>query len=180
MDNGLRMASGSAKSSGGWTIPILCVGLALLACCAIVPQVEENRQAVWEREKLARDLAHLDKQIEVNDEFLSKLGNDPALAERLAQRQMKMIRSGTGVLELKGDPVNPATAPAAEEMSPFLLVSVPPPAPLPDYKPSSGVSQYFLEKRPSTYIMGGAFFLVAIALVVGSAGAPRSADETSA
>jgi hypothetical protein len=147
-------------STGAWTIPILCLGLALLACSAILPQVEDNRRAVWEREKLQRDLTQLDKQVETNDEFLAKLGNDPALAERLAQRQMKMIRSGTSVLELKGET-------AKDEMSPFLLVNVPPPAPLADFKPAGGLAGVFLDKRVSTYVMGAGFLLVAVGLVLG-------------
>jgi hypothetical protein len=157
------MSDASPKSSGAWTLPILCVGLALLACAAILPQVEENHRAVWEREKLQRDLAQLDKQVETNDEFLAKLGNDPALAERLAQRQMKMIRSGTSVLEIKGEN-------GKDEMSPFLLVNVPPPAPLAEYKPAGGFAGIFLDKHVSTYVMGGGFLLVAVGLILGGSG----------
>ena len=147
----------------GWTIPMLCIGLALLACAAILPQVEENRKAIWERENLTRDLAQLDKQAEVNNQFLEKLGQDPALAERLAQRQMKMIRTGTQVLEVTGERDK-------SQMSPFQLVSVPPPEPLVPYKPAGGLAAVFLQKRTSTYIMGLAFLMIAAGLVLGVSG----------
>jgi hypothetical protein len=155
------MSDSTAKSGGAWTIPILCIGLALLACAVIIPQVEENRRLVWEREKLQRDLAQLDKQAEINQEFLDKLGRDPALAERLAQRQMKMIRSGTNVLEIKGEEQK-------EEMSPFQLVTVPPPGALEAYKPVGGLAAIFLERRVATYVMGAAFLMIAAGLVLGA------------
>src|SRR4051794_40039816 len=86
--------------SDGWTIPLVCVGLAVIACCVIVPQTEANRRLVYEREKLKLDLNQVNQQLDVNDEFLKRLADDPTLAERLAQRQMKMVREGTNVLEL--------------------------------------------------------------------------------
>src|SRR5688572_19528474 len=97
------LANSAPRSrSDGWTIPLVCVGIGLIACCVIVPQTEANRRLVYEREKLKLDLRHVDRQIDVNDEFLRKLADDPTLAERLAQRQMKMVREGTNVLELRG------------------------------------------------------------------------------
>ncbi len=58
--------------------------------------------------------------MKVNGEFLQKVADSPNLAERLAQRQMKIIRQGTRVLELKGG--------REDEMSPFHLVNVAPPS----------------------------------------------------
>src|SRR5271170_3110309 len=105
-----------------WSIPLMCGGLCLLAVCVLIPQSEMNRRLVAERDKLKADLAYVQQQLAVNDQFLQNVGVDPGLAERLAQRQMKEIRQGTSVLELKEQPNR-------LEMSPFLLVSVGTPPP---------------------------------------------------
>ena len=113
--------------AGGWTITILCIGIALLACCIIIPQADANRRLAYQRQKLQADLEQIQKQAAVNEEFLKKGADDPTLAERLAQRQMKFVREGTSVLKLDGrDPI---------DSSPFLLVRVPPPPPLPSFYP---------------------------------------------
>ena len=114
--------------AGGWTITLLCVGIALLACCIIIPQADANRRLAYQHQKLQADLKQIQKQGAVNEEFLKKVANDPTLAERLAQRQMKFVREGTSVLKLDGrDPI---------EGSPFLLVRVPPPPPQPQTRPA--------------------------------------------
>src|SRR5437763_492680 len=115
----------SRLRGGGWTIPVLCVGVALIACCVLIPQADANRRLAYERAMLQADLESIEKQVAVNDQFLKKVADDPELAERLAQRQMKIIRAGTHVLDLKDD----------TKMSPFQLVTVAPPPPLPPYQP---------------------------------------------
>src|SRR5205814_4490869 len=92
----------SPSGGGGWTIPFLCAGIALIACCVLIPATDENRRLAYERERLKADLDQLQKQVEVNHDFLKRVGEDSSLAERLAQRQMKMVREGTSMLELKG------------------------------------------------------------------------------
>jgi hypothetical protein len=153
--------------SSTFTIPLLCAGVAILACCLIIPAADENRQLVYERESLKADLAQIEKQVAVNDAFLKKLASDPGLSERLAQRQMKMVREGTSVLELKGPK-------SASDMSPFLLVSVPPPAPMPPYRPVGGVLAGFC-RNPKTqlYLTGAALLMMAVGLVLGSSTTSR-------
>src|SRR3954449_5992481 len=112
----------TTSSSGGWTIPLLCIGISLIACCLLIPAADENRRLVYEREKLKADIEQIHKQIEVNDEFLKRVADDPTLSERLAQRQMKMVRQGTSILELHGQA-------KTRDMSPFELVTLPPPPP---------------------------------------------------
>src|SRR4051812_17754238 len=107
-------------SGGLATIPLLCLGIGLIACCILIPAADENRRLVYERQRLQNDLDQITRQIETNDEFLKRIADDPGLAERLAQRQMKMVRQGTSVLELKG-------ASNEKDMSPFELVTLPPP-----------------------------------------------------
>ena len=82
--------------------------------------------------KTRRDADAITEQVKVNDEFLHKVSDDPTLAERLAQRQMKIVRQGTRVLDLKSRGDEEA------EMSPFHLTTVPPPDPLPPFQSRGG------------------------------------------
>src|SRR6185312_4116438 len=42
------------STGGGWTVPILCAGVALIACCALIPQADSNRRLTYERQELQR------------------------------------------------------------------------------------------------------------------------------
>src|SRR5688572_30222656 len=132
--DGLEDETAAAKPSGGGilTIPLMCFGIGLIAMCLLIPAADENRRLAYERDRLQLDLDQLKKQAATNDAFLSNLANDPTLSERLARRQMKMVPQGTAVLQLKSQK-------AAGDMSPFALVTVPPPPPMPEYRPVGGV-----------------------------------------
>jgi hypothetical protein len=150
-----------AHVGGGWTLPLLCAGIALIACCAVIPQADANRRLAYERQQLQLDLQTVEKQIAVNTEFLRKVGQDPTLAERLAERQMKVIPQGSRVLELSHDA-------GGASMSPFQLVSVPPPPPLPPYKPISGViANLCYDNHTRLYVIGIALGMIATGLVLG-------------
>ena len=171
---------GPPPPGGGWTIVSLCAGIAIIACCVLIPQADSNRRLAWEREKLKADLDSIRKQVATNDEFLRRVADDPNLAERLAQRQMKIIREGTRVLELKKDKAQAAAAQAAsgsatpgltpDEMSPFHLVRVEPPPPMPPYQPRGGIlAGLCYHPRSRLYLIGTGLFLMAIGLVLGFA-----------
>jgi len=145
---------------GGWLVSFLCAGVGIIAICLLLPLAEENHQLAWQREKLKTDLAQLQQQVQVNDEFLKKISNDPTLAERLAQRQMKFIRQGTTILDLPGG--------AKEEMSPFQLVTLPPPNPIPPYQPLGGaLSAVIRNSHLRLYLTGAGLLLLAAGLVLG-------------
>jgi hypothetical protein len=149
------------KGGGLLTIPLLCLGIAVIACCILIPQADSNREVAYERFKLQRDLEQLQKQGAINDQFLKTLGEDPTLAERLAQRQMKLVREGTTTLDLKGE--------GKEDLSPFLLVKVDPPAPLPPYRPVGGAFvEAFRNARFRLYAIGAGLLMIATGLVLGS------------
>jgi hypothetical protein len=153
-------AAAPRRGGGILTIPLLCVGIAIIACVCLLPLADENHQLAWEREKLKADLKQLKEQGRVNAEFLTKVADDPTLAERLAQRQMKYIREGSSILTLKGQ--------AKEEMSPFHLVSVPPPPPMPPYEPVGGaLATLVRQPRAQLYLCGLALLLIAAGLVLG-------------
>jgi hypothetical protein len=156
---------GAAPVAGGmWTIPMLCLGLAIIACCILIPQADYNRHLVYEREKLRRDAEAITQQVKVNDEFLRKLADDATLAERLAQRQMKIVRQGTRVLDLTSRGYEET------EMSPFQLVTVPPPEPLPPFQSRGGaLTQACLNPHTRLYLIGGSLILMASGLVLGYA-----------
>jgi hypothetical protein len=157
-------ATATARTGGGgWTIVALCAGIAIIACCLVIPQTDANRRLAWEREKLKLDLEAVRKQVAVNTDFLRKLPDDPTLAERLAQRQMRMVREGTSILKLKGGQ-------GSSEMNPFLLTAVAAPDPLPPYQSPKGLlSDVFLAGRTRLYATGAGLLLVAGGLVLGYA-----------
>lgn len=160
------------RSSGAWTLIPICAGLLLIAACVLIPQVDANRRLVYEREKLQLDLRQLQQQLAMNRQFLAKMETDPQLEERLALRQMRVVRQGERVLDIKTDdsdtPQPTDMANDAAQMSPFSIVHVPPPDPLPDYRPWGGpLSGFFLRPRTQLYLLGGALFLVAAGLVLG-------------
>lgn len=150
------------STSSLWTIPLLCAGIAILACCLLIPAADENRRLTWERERLKVDLEQIQKQVAVNDAFLQGLMADPTLSERLARRQMKMVREGTSVLETKASI-------GKEQLSPFLLVTLPPPAEMPAYQPVGGMlSELCRSPKSQLYLTGAALLMIACGLVLGS------------
>lgn len=166
---------GPAPRGGGWTVAALCVGIGLIACCVIIPQADANRRLAYEREKLQVDLESIKKQVATNDEFLRRVADDPNLAERLAQRQMKIIREGTRVLELKktgGAAAGGGNRPLGS-MSPFHLVAVAPPPPMPPYQPTGGrLASFCYDPHERLYLMGFGLLLMAAGLVCGFATPP--------
>lgn len=152
----------SAPSRGGmFTIPLLCAGIAVIAACLLIPQADANRRLAYERQKLQADLEAVNHQVETNDEFLNKIAADPNLAERLAQRQMKIIRKGNEVLKLGKDP-------AGAEMSPFQLTAVAPPPELPPYQSRGGpLAKLCYDPKSRLYLIGSGLMAVAAGLVLG-------------
>jgi hypothetical protein len=156
-------------SPSGWTFVFISVGIGLIASCLLIPQADENRALRYQCEKLKLDLEHIQQQSRVNDEFVQRINQDPALAERLAQRQMKYIRQGAAVLELGGDE-------GQEDLrSPFMLATVPPPATLGALRPVGGrFAELCRHTRSRLYMMGAGLMLLATGLVLGDS--PRTDD----
>jgi hypothetical protein len=161
-----QMRARRRSGGGAFTIPLLCAGIGLIAACLLIPQVDANRRLVYERLKLQNDLESVEKQVDVNDQFLRMVSNDANLAERLAQRQMKIIRKGSEVLNLKSD--------TREEMSPFQLTAVPAAAEIPPFKPLGGnVAELAYNPKTRLYLMGVGLLAVAVGLVMGAAPKPQ-------
>lgn len=154
------------RTGSWWTIPLMCAGLAMVACAILVPAADENRRAMHELAKIDQDVRHFEKQSEVNKQFLEHVSSDPALAERLALRQLRLVRPDSRLVQMprKDDPFS---------MSPYALVSVDPPAPLPAYQPIGGfLARHFLDARGQIYFAGLGVLLTAAGVILGG-GAPR-------
>lgn len=148
------------SGSGIWTIPLMCLGIAILAACLIIPQADKNRRLAWEREGLRRNLEQLQKQVETNENFLDALATDRFLAKRLAQRQLNVVPAGSTVLELDGI--------RGMNASPFQLVTIPPPPPLPEYQPIGGrFAELCRNPQTQLYLIGASLFAIAAGLVLG-------------
>jgi hypothetical protein len=169
-------SSTSPPASGGaFTIPLICLGVGVIAMCLLIPAADEVRRLAYERDRLKADLEQLQEQVATNDSFLRRVAEDPVLAERLARRQMKMVPEGTAVLDLKS--VNTTAAGTGQEMSPFLLVTVPPPAPMPPYRPIGGVlANACRHPKTQLYLIGGALMAIASGLVL-SRSTPVTHDD---
>jgi hypothetical protein len=149
------------RDTSAWTIPMLCIGIATIACCVLIPAADENRQLRAETQNLQANLTQIKHQIAVNDQFLKSVTDDPTLLERLAERQMKMVRSGEAVLDLKGQAARP-------EMSPYLLTNLPAPAaPIAIRPGNSALDKLAEQPRVRLFTMGAALLMMAAGLVLG-------------
>lgn len=156
------------RTGAWWTLPLMCLGLAIVACAVLVPAADENRRDAHELARIGRDVAHFEKQSEVNKQFLEHVSTDPTLAERLAMRQLRLTRADSRIVR---SPV--ANDPFA--MSPYALVSIDPPKPMPEYRPIGGfLSRYFLDPQGQIYLTGMGILMTAAGVILGG-GAPRRA-----
>ena len=158
----------SAMHSGhqGWTFILLSLGIGVIACCMLIPAADENHRLVFEVSKLSRDLEHLQRQAAINDEFLARVGHDPSLSERLAQRQMRFVPKGTTTIKLE----EPVGTPG-DRSSPWALVTLPSPELMPELKLGGGkLAELCRDSRSRLYLLGSGLMLMAMGLVLGAAG----------
>jgi hypothetical protein len=166
MDDTNQKIPSGLSGQGALTICLLCLGLAMVAMCVIIPQADANRRLAYERDKLLADLRQIDQQASVNEEFLKNIEINPQLAQRLAQRQMKFIRQGESLLPIKTNAASD-TALVAAEHSPYALMRVSPPPAQPPYQPAGGiVAVWLLDSHIRLYCLAGGMFLVAMGLVL--------------
>jgi hypothetical protein len=153
---------------GVWTLAMLCVGLGMIAACILVPEADASRRLVYDRDKLQLDLNQVREQVAANSDFLNKLESDPQLTQRLAEREMRSVPAGQAVVDPKPDVGFSTVESAAQRMSPFMIVNVPPPPPLAPYQPLGGaIAEVCRNSRSQTFLLGAGMFLVAAGLVLG-------------
>ena len=152
-------------TSGLFAVPVLCLGLCLIAVCLLVPAAEANRRLAVARDQLRQDLAVADAQLAVNGRFLSAAATDPEVAERLAQRQLRQIRTGAAALHLGGG--EPTVAPITTAADMLRVTS---PAPVPAFEPTAGpLATVAGTPRRQLCGLGGGLFLIAVGLILGAA-----------
>ena len=163
--------AGKPSSDSIWSLPMLCLGLGIIAICILVPAAEANKRLTADRDKLSRDLTYVESQVSANQEFLAEFAGDPGIAERLAQRQFRQIRQGTRVLELKGVSLG-------NQRSPFEMISVPAPPPVNEYQPLTGLlGDVCGSTRKQMYSVGIGLFMVAASLVLGASARAETDGE---
>ncbi|MGF1634247.1 MAG: hypothetical protein ACFCVE_10400 [Phycisphaerae bacterium] len=159
---GVEPAEPAGPSGGVWAIPLLCAGLALIACCLLIPAADANRRLAWEQEKLKRDAAFVTEMVAASQDFLVRFGTDEALSERLAVRQLRLVPEGSASLDVAGSDV-PFAA------SPFALVRVEPPEPMPVYQPVGGrLTELCLRDDARLLMTAAGLMLVAVGLITGT------------
>ena len=151
------------------TLPALCVGLAILAACVLLPAGAENRRLADERAALAADLAAVRRQSAANDAFLGRVGRDAELDERLAAR-----RSRARSPDAEAVPDRPGDA-AAFDASPFALTAVPPPPTTVGPSQEGWATRWAVHPAARGWVIGGGLFLVAFSLIMGT-GPTRPTD----
>lgn len=160
--------------SEGWTVVLVCLGVAIIAACVLIPQMDENGRLFHETRRLKTDLAHLHEQVAVNEDFLKRLGQDPVLAERVAQRQLNYVRPGSQTLDLPGEG-------RFVDSSPFVLTTVPKPESIGEFQPRGGkLMNWCRDARTRLYLMGAAMLMLAVGLVWGSNPASLDPADTPA
>jgi hypothetical protein len=119
-----------------WALPLLALGLGLVACGVLIPEAEENRRLADEHRLLLAEVEALDRQAALNEDFLSRLHGDADLVRRLVRRQ-------TPVTEPAADS-DVAFVPLSEstgrfERSPFALLAAERVVAPPPTRPSGGL-----------------------------------------
>jgi len=147
---------------GGWTLPFLCAGVAILAACLLLPQAQENQKLMWQCERMRLDLDQLQRQSKLNETFISKLTTDPVLHTRLAERHLGYIERGSKVLDLGEE-----NAPGAHSPYPMVVV-----APAPELAtlvvPQDKFANMIQDPQKRLTLIGAGLFLVAFGLILGS------------
>ena len=158
-----------APTGGVWALPLLALGLGLIACCLVIPATDANRGLVLERERLQSELDGLQRQVAVNQVFLGRIHRDPELAERLAERQTHARPAGVATLAPpRGDPSGDFA------MSPFALVRAEPQPRAADPAPPAGgrLAAYCRRPRTRLAVLGVGAFCCLLGLLGGGTSRP--------
>jgi hypothetical protein len=166
-----------AEPTGGvWAIPMLALGVGLIACCLVIPAAEDTSKVMFERERLRAERESLSRQVTLNEEFLDRIHSDRELALRLAARQRTETEEGVGIITPTWD--RPGGGGLGNfAMSPFALVAAEPvlqpdgPTPAPGGK----LAAFCREPRARLVVLGVGLFCCMLGLLGG--GGARDEDQ---
>jgi hypothetical protein len=167
-----------APPTGGvWALPMLALGLGLIACCLIIPAADDTRQVMFERERLSAEMESLGRQVALNEEFLERLPSDRELALRLASRQRTDPEEGVGIITPTWD--RPGGGGLGNfAMSPFALVAAEPVLQPTAPTPAQGgrLAAFCREPRARLVVLGIGLFACMLGLLGGGT-REQPADE---
>lgn len=169
-------AAGEDEASSGvaWALPLLALGLGLVACCLLLPAADENRQLANERALLAAEAEALERQVSLNEEFIDRLHSDPQLARRLVYRQHRPD-PGTDVVLLGDGRDDPRERFA---LSPFALLAADPVIAPPPAQPGGGaLASLCRHPRTKLAVLGVGLMCCLLGLLTG--GSKRSGGGSS-
>jgi hypothetical protein len=87
-------------SVAGMSWMLLLASLAVLAAVIFVPALQDTRAAEADRNNVQATLELLDQKLALQDQFIKVALKDPLVMERLAGRQLRLVRADQQVLIL--------------------------------------------------------------------------------
>ncbi|MFT3788518.1 MAG: hypothetical protein QM770_20495 [Tepidisphaeraceae bacterium] len=144
---------------------LIVAGLAMVGAAVLAPLREESRSLAHDAFALQREVDQVNRQMQINRDFVAAVPTDPQLATRLAMRQHTDVgHTDTKSIALRGA----TTKPFAQ--SPFALTSLPPPEPLPAYSSDvpAALRSWLLDANRRSLVLGLGVFCVAAGLILGA------------
>lgn len=111
---------------------VLFSGLVVIGLAILLPAREQNRKLEHEFVQMQTEIDFVNRQIEINRQFLDDVTHDPELIERLLMRQTHRTLDGKSTLDLQTAPINFGSSPFGVTR----LNAPPPPAPYESDLPS--------------------------------------------
>ena len=176
-DGGLAESSEREADDRGvaWALPLLALGLGLIACCLLLPVADENRKLADERSRLAAELEAIERQVETNSDFIDRLHADPQLARRLVYRQRppepqeQVATLGDG----RGDPRQRFS------LSPFALLAADPVVAPPPSVPGGGaLATLCRNPRTKLAVLGVGLMCCLLGLLAGGGSSSDASDPS--
>ena len=155
-----------ASAESAWALPLLALGLGLVACGVVIPEADANRAIADEKARLAAEVESLERQVELNEEFLGRVHADAELAQRLVQRQ---TRPGPDDTVRVLTPTPPGRGGTSFEMSPFALLKAETVVAAPPSPPVGGrLADWCRHPRLRLIVLGLGMLACLLALLSGS------------
>jgi len=160
----------TSKLALPWALGMILVGMVALAACVLIPIREKNRQLAYQFDSLKAEADFVQQQAEANAEFVTRVHNDPALAERLSMRMTRRPTAGKKFLD--------AEQVSAFSSSPYALTRLAAPPPQAAYRSDlpPAIVGLFTDTSSRVVLIGASIFLVAAAVVLGKSATSRPSN----
>jgi|GEM_PF-6549045 len=101
---------------------VLFFGLVVIGLAVLLPAREQNRKLVHSIAQMQAEVDFVDRQIDINRQFLDDVTHDPELVERLLMRQTNRMQDGKAALDLHAAPTDFSASPFG-----IMRLNAPPP-----------------------------------------------------